>query len=366
MQLDGLPARTIPDRLEQFRLRMSRKGLDAYWVVSSPNVRYLSGFTGDESTLVVTADRTVLVTDSRFAEQAGEEAEVSEVVVRNKPMARTVGLVCRRMGRPKVGFTASRVSYADGHSLAKTLPQRSVMPCSNGISEALRTRKGRGEVETITRATRLQEEAFQQFCEDLEVGRSEKWLAARLEWEMKRRGAEDEAFETICAVGERASLPHAVPTDRALGSDSPLLVDWGACVEGYHSDLTRVVGTGTMPQLIVKLSEVVFEAQEAAFEQMGPGVSCAQVDRAARRVIARAGYGSCFGHSLGHGVGLEVHETPRLAAGNDQILLPGMVVTVEPGIYVPGEGGVRIEDLVVITGTGFERISSLQRRPWSR
>lgn len=365
MKLDGLPSRSIPDRLEQFRLRLSRKGLDAYWVVKPANVRYLSGFTGEASTLLVTGERSVLVTDSRFAEEA-EEAVVEEVVVRHKPMAKTVGLVCRGMGRPTVGFTARNVTYSDGHTLAKVLPQRSVMPCSDGPAEKLRLRKGREEVEAIARATRLQEDAFRAFREELEPGRTEKWLAGRLEWEMKKRGAEDEAFDTICAVEERASLPHAVRTERQLGEESPLLVDWGARLDGYHSDLTRVVGTGTMPQLILDLSEVVLQAQEAAFEKIGPGVSCADVDHAARRVIARAGYGSRFGHSLGHGVGLEVHEAPRLAAGNDQPLLPGMVVTVEPGIYIPGEGGVRIEDLVVITGGGYERLSSLQRRPSSR
>lgn len=363
MQLDGLPARTIADRVEQFRCDVSRKGLDAYWVVKPANVRYLSGFTGEDSTLVLTRDRVVLITDSRFAEQAEEEAEVDQVIVRNKQMAKTVGLLCRGAGGPKIGFTASNVTYADGHALARALPQRSVMPCSKGPAERLRLRKGRQEVEAIARATRLAEEAFSDFGGQLEAGRTEKWLAARLEWEMKRRGAEAEAFDTICAVGERASLPHAVRTDRPLGADTPLLVDWGARLDGYHSDLTRILAAGTMPQPVIDLSEVVLRAQEAAFEKMRPGVSCAEVDHAARKVVARAGYGSWFGHSLGHGVGLEVHEAPRLGPGEDQILLPGMVVTVEPGIYLPGQWGVRIEDIAVIIDGGYVKISSLHRKP---
>lgn len=360
MNLDGLPLRSVSDRLEQFRIRLGSAGLEAYWLVKPANVRYLSGFTGDESTLLVTRDASILVTDSRFEEQAQEEAEVDEIVVRHKQMAKTVGMVCRGQGSPKVGFTAGNVTYADGRALASELPRRRVLPSTKGLAERMRQRKGRDEVETIVRATRLAEAAFREFVDELAPGQSEKWLSGRLEWGMKRRGADGKAFDTICAVGERASLPHAICTDREMGPESPLLVDWGARLKGYHSDLTRVVGTGTMPRLIRDIAEVVLRAQKAAFGEIGPGVACSDVDHAAREVIVQAGYGPFFGHSLGHGVGLEVHEAPRLSAGVEQVLLPGMVVTVEPGIYLPGRGGVRIEDLLVITTTGYERLSSAE------
>jgi Xaa-Pro aminopeptidase len=191
-------------------------------------------------------------------------------------------------------------------------------------------------------------------------------MAGLLEWEMKQGGADEPAFKTICAVGERASLPHAPCTDRSAGPDSPILLDWGARVGGYNSDLTRMTGTGTMPDPILELAQVVLEAQETAFERLGPGVRCRDVDEAARSVVVRAGYGPNFGHGLGHGVGLEVHEAPRLAAKVEEVLLPGMVVTIEPGIYLPGVGGVRIEDMAVITPGGHEVLSSLERRPGGR
>lgn len=364
MDLAGIKLRTIAGRMDEFRGRMDREAFDAYWVVKTANVRYLSGFSGDAGTLVITRDRAVLITDSRFKEEAEEEAEVDEVKVREDGMVETVGNVCESLGYPKTGFTASNVTYADGQELGSALPSEGVIPCSEGIVESLRIQKGREEIEAIIAATQLAEEAFQAFAERVVAGRSEKWLSGWLEWEMKRRGAEGVAFDTICAVDERASLPHARCTERELTGKSALLVDWGARVDSYNSDLTRVLGTGTIPRQVCELVEIVMDAQKAALEVLGPGVPCADVDRAARDVIAESGYGPQFAHSLGHGVGLEVHEAPRLARGNGEELKPGMVVTVEPGIYIPGEAGVRVEDLIVVTSSGFERISSLPTREY--
>ncbi len=366
MNLNTLPSRTVAQRMEYFRSRLPSMRLDAYWVVDPADVRYLSGFTGEESTLLVTRDWSGLITDSRFEEQAGAEALVDEIVLRQKGMAATVGLLSRRMGLRRIAFTSRHLAYADWQALSSELVQARLVPCGEGLPERMRARKSREEAKAIALAVRLAERAFLRFVQQVQPGRTERWLAGRLEWEMVVAGAERAAFDTICAVGERASLPHAVCTERQVGPDGVVLVDWGARVGGYHSDLTRIVGTGTMPRRVRELAQVVLEAQEAALEKLAPGVSCGEVDRAARTVVARAGYGPNFGHSVGHGVGLTVHEAPRLAAGEVDVLLPGMVVTVEPGIYVPGEGGVRIEDVVVVTDGGCEVLSSLEREPGCR
>ncbi|MFW6456816.1 MAG: M24 family metallopeptidase [Planctomycetota bacterium] len=359
MDLTGIKSGTVADRLEEFQTAIAREGLDAYWVAKTANVRYLSGFNGEAGTLMITRDRAVLITDSRFEEEARKEAEVDQVKVREDGMVETVGEVCKSLGNPKTGFTASNVTYADGQELDSVLPSDDVIPLSEGPVESMRIQKGKEEVEAIISATELAEEAFQAFSERVVAGRSEQWLSGCLEWEMKRCGAERAAFDTICAVDERASLPHARCTERELTEQSALLVDWGAQVDGYNSDLTRVLGTGTIPRRVCKLIEIVLDAQEAALQVLGPGVPCTEVDSAARDVIAASGYGGQFVHSLGHGVGLEVHEAPRLARGNAEELKTGMVVTVEPGIYIPEEVGVRVEEMIVVTSNGCEKISSL-------
>jgi len=363
MDWQTLPARSVSERMDYFRDRLVCLALDAYWVVAPADVRYLSGFTGDDSTLLVTGDWSGLITDSRFTEQAQAEAQVDEIVVRRRSMATTVARMVRQMGLRRIAFTAADLAYSDWQTLTSEVPGAEILARRDGLVTRMRARKSREEVKAITEAVRVAERAFERFLKHLAPERSEKWLAGRLEWEFVLAGGQGAAFETICAVDERASLPHAVCTERRVGPHGVVLVDWGARVGGYNSDLTRVVCTGTMPSQVEQLTQVVAEAQEAAFERLAPGVQCAEVDCAARSVIARAGYGRHFAHAVGHGVGLQVHEAPRLAAGEEDILLPGMVVTVEPGIYLPGVGGVRIEDMAVITGRGCERLSSLAKVP---
>jgi len=366
MNWQSLPRRTIADRVAACRLRVEAAGLDAFWFLHPPDVRYLSGFTGEDTTLLLTRRRTLLVTDSRYEEQADDEAEADEVVVRHKGMALTVAELCRGLGVRRLGLSSREVTHADWETLTSELPASQVAAGETNPAHALRMRKGREEVAAIVAAMRLAEEAFRRFAPSVAPGRSEKWLAANLEREMREAGADGPAFPTICAAGARASMPHAVPGDRELGRNTALLVDWGARIGGYSSDLTRLVCTGTMPGKVEELTQVVLQAQEAAFRKAGPGVPCAEVDRASRSVIARAGYGPFFGHSLGHGVGLEVHEGPRVGPGEEQVLLPGMVFTVEPGVYLPGVAGARIEDVIVITSGGFDRLSSLDSVPAAR
>ncbi len=366
MGIEMLPSGTPAQRLACLRDRLGALGVDACWVVDPANVRYLTGFTGEDSTLLVSEERAVLVTDSRFQEQAQGEAGVDEIVCRTDGMVPTAGALCERMGLGRIGLASSHVTHADWMALAREAPAAELVALERGPADSMRMRKSREEVEAIVGALRVAEGAFERLTAQVRPGLTERWMAGLLEWEMKQGGADEPAFKTICAVGERASLPHASCTDRSAGPDSAILFDWGGRVGGYNSDLTRMAATGTMPEPILELAQVVLEAQEAAFERLGPGVRCCDVDEAARNVIVRAGYGPNFGHGLGHGVGLEVHEAPRLAARDEEILLPGMVVTVEPGIYLPGVGGVRIEDMAVITPGGCEVLSSLERRPGGR
>jgi Xaa-Pro aminopeptidase len=350
-------------RTAEFALRLDRAGLSAYWLVEAANVRYLSGFTGEDSTLLVTPERSTLVTDSRYAEQAADEAHVDEVVSRHTPMAQAVGVLCKAQGVKRVGVTAANVTHADFVAAAVAAEGVEMISRKAGIAEEMRARKDADEVAAIRAALRLAEGAFLDFLSQVEPGRSEKWLAARLDYEMRIRGADGASFETICATGAHASMPHAVSGAAEVEADSAVLFDWGARLDGYCSDLTRVVGVGTIPRNLGTLVDALLEAQDAVFGKLRPGNRCGEADAAGRAVLAKAGQGRYFGHGIGHGVGLAVHELPRVGPDGETVLLPGMVVTVEPGIYVPGAIGARIEEMVLITPDGHEVLTSLPKRP---
>jgi len=350
-------------RMGEFRRRLDAAGLGAYWLVDPANVRYLCGFRGEDSTLLVTQSRSVLVTDSRYVEQAEREARVDEVISRHTAMAGAVGTVCKALGVRRLGVTSPNLTFADFEGLGAAAPALELAPRRSGIAEKMRARKDAAEVAAIRAALACAEEAFGALLEHLEPGRSERWLAARLEYEMRTRGAEDASFDIICAVEKNASMPHAVSGDDEVSAAAGVLFDWGARLDGYCCDLTRMVGAGRIPPRTQALVEVVLEAQEAVFARLRPGERCADADAAGRAVIARAGYGRQFGHGMGHGVGLKVHEQPSLGPKSDTVLLPGMVVTVEPGIYLAGEVGVRVEEMALITEDGHEILTALPRRP---
>ena len=339
-------------------------GADAYWVVAPVNVRYLCGFTGQDSTLLVTADgHTVLVTDSRFAEQARREADVEDVVCRSGRMTAAVAEGCGDLDVRRLAVTASRVSHGKWCALGDAAPELERQASDEGVPEQLRARKSEAEIEAIRRAIEVNENAFRRWLRWLEPGETEERAAARLEYEQRLCGAEGPSFETICASGPRGSMPHARTGPNELQEGSALLVDWGARVDGYCSDLTRTLSVGKMPQKTRELRRIASEAQAAALDTLGPDVPAARVDEAAREVIRRHGYGDHIAHSCGHGVGLEVHEAPRLSVKRDETLKPGMVVTVEPGIYIEGEAGARVEDIAVVTEEGCRVLSSLEQSP---
>ena len=351
-------AAEIRARLARLREVLKEQKLDALLVSSVPSVRYLSGFTGDSSVALVARDAQLLLTDFRFEEEAALSAPLFKCQLRKKGMMELVARTARRLRLRRLGYEEPVLTAAVLRALGMELGRRRLKATAL-LVERLRAVKSPAEVEAIRRAVRAAERGLALARHTIQPGATEQSVATGLRHALVARcGAQDQAFETIVAEGPRGSLPHARPTAREIRRDSLVLVDWGARADFYHSDLTRVLALGRVPGLYAKLVRLVRQAQLAALEQIRPGAPAAAADRAARRIIERAGYGPRFGHGLGHGLGLEVHEHPRIWARAAGKLEPGMVFTVEPGIYLPGKFGIRLEDDVLVTATGCEVLSS--------
>ena len=337
--------------------------VDAMLVNNPVEVGYLTGFMGDDSFLLLGAGWTCLVTDGRFTEQAAKECGDIECHVRNGSIESAIAKVLEGRGVRKLGFEPRCVTVKLRQELADKLKGKKLVEVS-GVVSILRQCKDDGELAIMRRAIRIAEKAFKEMLAlgvKGWVGRCERDLAAELDYRMRRNGADAPGFPTILAAGAHGSVPHYRPDSTRVRPGQAVLVDWGARVEGYCSDLTRVVFTGTIPAKLREIYEVVRRAQEAGIAAIRPGVGCKAIDAAARRVIVEAGYGEQFVHGLGHGLGREVHEAPGLGKLSTARLKSGMVVTVEPGIYLPGIGGVRIEDDVLVTASSARRLSSLPR-----
>jgi len=355
-------------RRDSLRKHLIEEGLDGLLITQPLNVTYLTGFTGESSFLVLGRDRAVLVSDARFTEQIQEECPDLDTVIR--PPVQTVhqatSEVIGKVGLHTVGFESNHLTVAELEiftDLCKTVSWKS----GRDRVEQLRAVKDESEVAAICEAIDIAERAFTAFRALLNGEESEKSLSDAMEGYVRRCGGRCTSFPTIVAAGARAALPHAPPTSQPVGDAAMLLVDWGASGVLYKSDLTRVLVprknapltqpaelTTALRGKLEEVYEIVLRAQETAIRQVRPGVRGQDVDTAARTVIAQAGYGERFGHGLGHGVGLQIHEAPMMRPGSEVVLRPGMVVTVEPGIYLPGWGGVRIEDDVLVTPDGCE------------
>lgn len=311
--------------------------------------------------LLVGMESSVLITDGRYGEQAAREtAEAVDLVVSREGLTSAVGAEARGRGIGTIGVEALHVTLRGLERLREECSEvewRGV----EGWIEGERGRKDPSEVDAIERAVRLAEEVLAAFLEDVGPGDTERELAAGLEYRLQRAGSEGTAFDSIVASGPRSALPHARPSDRQLSEGDLLLVDCGAVVDGYCSDITRTVVLGEARPWQRELHQAVRRAQERALETLGPGVEAGAVDRAAREVLQEAGFGDEFSHSTGHGLGLEVHEAPRLNRGSEERLAPGHVVTVEPGAYLGGRGGVRIEDDVALEAEGTRRLTTFSR-----
>jgi Xaa-Pro aminopeptidase len=333
--------------------RLPEKKIDALLVSSPANVRYLTGYAGSNGLVLLTAHEAHFFTDPRYALEASREI-TCRVHVAKGPLTEAAAAIIKRKRLKKIGFEASWMHFDQYAKLKEALSLgTSLVPIGRMIEEQ-RMLKSTEEIAKIRRSVEVNSEAYGRVLRRIRVGVREQDIAAELEFQMRMLGAEKPAFDTIVAAGERSALPHARPSAHKLGANELLLIDMGASVDGYDSDMTRVAYAGTPPKRIRDLYRAVLEAQLAAINAVKPGIPASKVDDAARDVLKRHKLDRLFTHSTGHGLGLEIHEPPRLGKKDKTTLKVGMAITIEPGAYIEGLGGVRIEDTVLVTASGCE------------
>lgn len=364
-----LPAMDVAARVDRLRAELPNRGCDALLVSHLTNVRYLTGFTGSAGIVVLTGDDVVLVTDGRYQEQADEQLRRSDVPARLEIGATVAeqreAVVAALPGATRIGLEADHVSWADQRRYASEWFPGADLVAVSGAVEQLRAVKDPGEVARVEAACAIADESLAAVVGLLESGPTEAAFAAVLDSEVRQRGADDISFDTIVAAGSNGSRPHHTPSSYAIRRGDLVVVDFGALVDGYHSDMTRTVAVGgreALDETKRRMVDVVTAAQAAGLAAVHGGVTVKEVDAACREVIAEAGWSDAFVHGTGHGVGLDIHEEPRVGSSVDATLADGHIVTVEPGVYLPGIGGVRVEDTVVVTPSGCR---SLTRAPKS-
>ena len=351
---------TRPDRLRQV---LKERSLDALLITAEPDIFWASGFRSCDGVLLLTADEQLLVTDSRYFIQAANQAPEWELLKleRGVGMLPKAARMVKDLGLKRVGFQADCVTYAQWEKLTAELDRRDVLAPTQGLVSALREVKDEAEIAAMRQAAQLADETMQRGLMGVREGLTPRELKADLDFYMASRGAEGPSFPMIVCAGSESALPHAPLTDRPFQRGDLVTIDLGCVVDGYCSDLTRSAVIGPPTDKQQEVYQTVYRAQVTGLDAVGPGVTGREADAAARQVIDDAGYGEHFGHGLGHGVGIEIHENPRVASSGDQPLVPGNVVTVEPGIYLEGFGGVRIEDLVLVTDDGREVLSQVEK-----
>lgn len=349
-------------RLMRLRSAIDEHRIDAMLVCQPDNRRYLSGFTGSAGWLVISPDRAILASDFRYFEQVEREAPGFELAKIDTKLVDLLPELLADLGVKHLGFESQHVPVHDLQAWSSAAEEVEWVPVKNAV-EKLRVVKDEDEVESLRRSAALTDAAFAYFLGVLKPGTTEREAAWEIEAYMRTHGASKVAFDLIVAAGPNGALPHARPGDRVIQAGEPLVVDIGCVVDGYCSDMTRTISLGTPNSRYLEVWEIVFKAQEAAATQVRPGMSGVEADALAREPIAEAGYAELFGHGTGHGVGLAVHEDPRASRLSEDTLEAGMALTIEPGIYVPGEFGVRIEDLVIIREKGAEILSGAPKTP---
>ena len=346
----------------RLRLSLSGLGADAILVSHLPNIQYLCGFTGSAGVLLVEPTSATLYTDSRYTFQARQEVSGARVAIVKGSLMRRAGEKLRSSReRSRVAYSASQVTVVQNRVLDKASGNKVRWVDDDGLIEKLRAVKDQEELERMAAAASLISEVFNRVVRLIRVGATELDLAAEIEYQIKHGGGSGPSFETIVASGPRSAWAHARPTAKPLRKSELVVLDQGAILRGYCSDMTRTVFVGRAPTRVRRLYQAVLAAQEEAKRAIRPGVAAGAVDGAARRALRRTGVARYFTHSTGHGLGLEIHEMPRLAKGDKTVLQEGMVVTVEPGVYLEGIGGIRIEDEVVVTAKGAIDLTSAPR-----
>jgi len=340
-------------RVKRLRAQLSLADHEAFMVTSSVNRRYLSGFTGTHGVLLLTQERAALVTDFRYQEQAPQQAVGFELVLQGPDLTKTLADVLYSWKISRLLYEDKHVTVAEHAEWAEKWRDIALAPAGSVI-ERLRQVKDADELAIMQEAADVADKAFAHALTVIKPGISEIEIAAELEMFMRKAGAAGPSFDTIVASGERSALPHGVASGRKIGRGEFVTLDFGASWKGYCSDLTRTIIVGTPSDKHREIYAIVKEAQSYALSRLKPGMTGREADALTRDIIARYGYGDNFGHGTGHGLGMDIHESPRLSKTSDTVLQAGMVVTVEPGIYVPGFGGVRIEDDVVLTDNGIQ------------
>ncbi len=354
IEIESLAPMDITGRLGRLRAVMSAAGHEALLVTSLENLRYLTGFTGSAGMLLVREDTGVLYTDGRYRDQAAEQmaaAGVEAALVVDRPAGQLEALVKAASSLGQLALEAAHLNWARARFLAERFAGVELL-ASTGLVEQLRVVKDEGEVARLEAACQIADVALAQTKELLRGRCTEAAFAAELDHEMRRRGASAPSFETIVASGPNSALPHARPSERTISPGELIVIDFGATVDGYHSDMTRTVCVGEPSDELGALIEAVLTAQRAGVRAVAAGERGVEVDRVCRESLSEAGYGEAFSHSTGHGVGLQVHEAPAVSQESTDILPAGSVVTVEPGAYLHERGGARIEDTVVVTDRG--------------
>ncbi len=340
-------------RLSKLRKTLKAKEIDAILIIQPENIRYFSNFTGSSGHLLITANTNYLITDFRYVEQAKSQAPDFEVVKYERKLVDTLKELALSQNIKHLGFEEDYMVFKTYESYYQNLKPIKFVPAAQIMAD-LRVIKDDFELEQLKKSAQLADEAFSHIISMIKPGVKEIDIAVELEFYFRKKGATAKSFDFIVASGKRGALPHGVASDKEILSGELVTLDFGCIYNGYCSDITRTVGVGSIDSKQRKIYDIVLKAQIAGLEGLKAGITCDEADRNAREVIKKAGYGDYFGHSLGHGVGLEIHEEPRLVYDNSMLLKAGMVVTVEPGIYIPDWGGVRIEDMVVINKNKIE------------
>jgi Xaa-Pro aminopeptidase len=365
MSVPALPPMDVAGRAERLRARFAEVGVDALLVTRLPNVTYLTGFTGSAAMLLVGPEELVFVTDGRYAEQSADQLAAAGVTarieIRVTQSAQREAMSAAARGYRRLGLEAHGVTWAQQRAFdTEWVPEADLVPTEH-LVEDLRRVKEPGEVARIQAACAIGDEALAAVLPALTEKPTEREFALRLEFEMRARGATRTSFDPIVASGPNGAKPHARPSSRSIEPGEPVVLDFGCVVDGYCSDMTRTVSVGDPGRDACRVYDVVRASQQAGRDAVRAGADCAAVDRACRAVIEEAGWGDAFVHGTGHGVGLEIHEAPRVAATARDTLATGYVVTVEPGVYLPGVGGVRIEDTVVVTHDGADALTTFPK-----
>lgn len=344
------------DRIARLRAEMERAGLDAVLLKSVTAIRYFSGFTSEDASVLITKNRSALLTDFRYTIQAkaqsGDCCEIFEVAgtAHNEKLKEIIA----SENAERMGFEEDYVSFAGYEAFSKLGAE--LVPFAKELS-LLRIRKSEDEIECLAKAQAMADEAFSELLKVVKPGMTERRVAAELEYICAKLGSEGPSFETIVGSGPNGAMCHAVPGDRTLQEGDLVVVDFGCLYNGYHSDMTRTFAVGKVDPFAEEIYNIVLEAQTRALNALKPGITGRELDAIARDYITEKGYGKCFGHSLGHGFGLLIHEEPRASVTGDTAFEPGMTITVEPGIYIEDKFGVRIEDCCVVTEDGMRNFA---------